>query len=221
MASSMDLPAPDEIRRTAAKILSGPDFEIEKDRKVGDTVVDLMLDLIEWILAPFRWLFDEMEGLPDPLRWLIVVGLFFIACLLIGHIVYSLTATLRPIRRNSAILSQDFSNSRLSADEFERLAQQAFAERDYIVAVRFLFRASLTHLHDREGRILSPGLTNRQCLIRYRQAPFVVSLQAFVEVIDASWYGSKVCGQEDYHLCRDAYEQIRRQTKASFHANYA
>jgi hypothetical protein len=64
MASPIDLPAPDEIRRTAAKILSGPDFEVEKDTKVGATLVDLMLKLLEWILAPFRWLFDSMEGLP-------------------------------------------------------------------------------------------------------------------------------------------------------------
>ena len=221
MTLPQEIPDPEKIRRTAAKILSGPDFQIEQDTKVGHALVDLFYKIIEWILTPFRWLFDQMEWLPNPIRWLIVIGLLLIVLLLLGHIVYSIMTTLGPIKRKSNFLSNNPSDPQLHADQFEQLAKQAFAERDYIAAVRLLFRASLSHLQDMEGRRLSPGITNRQCLQRYRQRPFVESLQAFVDIIDASWYGSRACQQEEYFVCRDAYAEIRRQTQTRSHADRA
>lgn len=214
-------PDPEAIRRTAAEILSGPEFQVERDTRAGDTLVDIMLQILEWIIAPFRWLFEAMDGLPEGMRWLIVIGLFLLLVFLVGHIIYTLTSTLRPSTRNSKFISALSSNRKLSAEEFEQLAQEAITQHDYISAVRFLFRASLVHLHALEGRVLSPGLTNRQYLRRYSKSRFVESLRSFVEIIDTSWYGNGVCREEEYLKCRDAYAEIRRHTKADVHADNA
>ncbi|QDS97226.1 DUF4129 domain-containing protein [Adhaeretor mobilis] len=221
MSAPLTPPDPERIRRTAAEILSGPEFQTEPDSRAGDTIVDIMLQLLEWVVAPFHWIFDAMEGLPESLRWLIVIGLFILLVFLIGHIIYSLTSALRPTTRNSKFISALSSNRKRTAEEFEQLAQEAVAQHDYISSVRFLFRASLVHLHAVEGRVLSPGLTNRQYLRRYSQSRFVDSLRAFVETIDVSWYGNGVCREEEYLKCRDAYAEIRLQTKAGTHADSA
>lgn len=217
----MAAPAPETIRRSAAEVLSNPEFRIEQDTRAGDTIVDLMLQFLEWLIAPFRWLFDAMDGLPDGLRWVVVVGLFILLLVLVGHIIYTLTSSLRPSTRRARFSSALSSNRKINAEEFEQLAQEAIAEHDYISAVRFLFRACLVHLQTLEGRMHSPGLTNRQYVRRYRKSRFVESLQYFVDIIDTSWYGKGICREEEYLKCRDAYSEIRRQTKESIHADNA
>ncbi len=212
---------PETIRRTAIEILQGPEYHVNQDTRVGETIVDIMLQIFEWMIWPFRWLFESMEGLPEVLRWLIVLGLFLLLVLLLGHLVYTLVTTLRPSARNSKFISALASGHTLDAKEFEQLAQEALAQRNFIVAVRFLFRASLVHLQDIEGKFFSPGLTNRQFLTRYQKLPVASSLQALVEVIDASWYGQRECREEDYLKCRQAYAEIRQQTKAETHADSA
>ena len=221
MSTPMSAPDPETIRRTAAEILSGPEFRIEQDTRVGDTLVELMLLILEWVIAPFLWLFDAMEGLPDALRWLVVVVLAVLLALLVGHIIYTLASSLRPATRKSKFLSALSSHRKLTAEEFEQHAQEALAQHDYISAVRFLFRASLAHLQALEGRVLSPGLTNRQYVRRYQKSRFVEPLQYFVDIIDTSWYGNGVCREAEYLKCRDAYAEIKRQTSAGSHADNA
>ncbi len=221
MTTPQALPDPETIRRTAIDILQGPEFHVNQYTQVGGTIVDLLRQIFVWIILPFRWLFEAMEGLPDVLRWLIVIGLFVLLMLLVGHIVYSLVTVLRPSTRNAKFVSALSSNRILGAEEFEQLAQEAIAQHDYIAAVRFLFRASLSHLQILEGRLFSPGLTNRQFLRRYQKSPIAGSLQSFVEIIDASWYGNGECRREDYLKCRQAYAKIRLQTKEDTHADGA
>ena len=219
MSTTLAAPSPEAIRRTAAEVLSDPDFRIEQDTRVGDTIVDLLQRLFELLIAPFRWIFDAMEGLPDFIRWIVVVGLFLLLLLLIGHIVYTLTATLRPSRHKSKFLPASKADPRLSVEEFEQLSQEAISRQDYISAVRYLFKACLTHLQALEGRSLSPGLTNWQYVRRYRKSRFVDSLRRFARVVDASWYGNSVCREEEYLRCKQAYKEIRSQTKEDSHAD--
>jgi len=221
MSTPKTAPAPETIRHTAVEILSGPEYKIEQDTRTGDTLVDLMLQILEWMIAPFRWLFDAMEGLPDALRWIVVIGLFILLLLLVGHIVYTLTSTLRPSVRKSRFSSALTSRRSISADEFEQLSQEAIGRHDYIAAVRYLFKASLVHLQTLEGRVFSPGLTNWQYVRRYQKSRFVDSLSYFAHVIDASWYGNGVCREQEYLKCSEAYADIRRHSKEGSHANNA
>ena len=214
-------PDPETIRRTAAEILQGSDFRIDQDTRVGDTIVDIMTQIIKWIVLPFRWLFDAMDGLPNGVWWLIVIVLAILLAILVGHILYTLLTTLSPSVRKSKLSSAFSSKKPLTADQFEQLAHEAFAQNEYIVAVRFLFRASLVHLQSLEGRLFSPGLTNRHYLRRYRNSPFVKSLQSFVDIIDTAWYGNGVCREAEYLKCREAYAEIKRQTKEVVHADNA
>ncbi len=221
MANLQPPPDTETIRRTAAEILQRREYQLDRDTRMGDTIVDIFVWLFEWLIYPFRWLFNAMDGLPEGFRWVVVIGLVLLLIVLVGHLLYTLVTVLRPVARTVQFSSAMDSKRKLSAKEYEDLAQQAFAQQDYIVAVRFLFRASLVHLQVLEGRPFSPGLTNRQYVRRYRKSPFVGALQSFVEVIDQGWYGNGICREEEFYRCREAYAEIRRQTKAGFHANGA
>lgn len=219
MSTTQAPPDPETIRRTTTEVLAGAEFRIEQDTGMGETLVELLIRIGEWLIYPFRWLFNAMEGLPDGMRWVVVIGLVILLIALVGHLLYTLVTVLRPTTRRAKFESALSSKKQLNAKDFEQLAQEAFEQRDYIAAVRFLFRASLAHLQKAEGRPFSPGLTNRQYVRRYRKSPFVGALQAFVDIIDASWYGNGLCREEEYLRCREAYAEIQSQSKAGKHAD--
>lgn len=221
MSSLHPPPNPETIRQKAEEIVQRSEYQIDRETGMGDAIIDLMIWIGEWLIYPFKWLFNAMEGLPEGFRWVVVIGLFIVLIALVGHLLYTLVTVLRPTTRKAKFASALSATRKLSAKEFEDLAQEAFAQHDYIAAVRFLFRASLVHLQTVEGRPFSPGLTNRQYVRRYRKSPFVGALQSFVDIIDTGWYGNGVCREEEYLRCQEAYAEIRRQTKVGSHADGA
>lgn len=220
MLSAHTPPDPETVRQAAHEILQRPEYQLDQPTGNSEWLIDLLLDSLYWVLKPFRWLFDVMEGLPDALRWIIVIGLAVLLVALVAHIIYSLVGTLRTVDRRAAFRSA-YADPFVSSAELEELAQQALAVGDYIAAIRHLFRAGLIHLQDAEGTKFRPGMTNRAHLHRYQNSSFVESLRLFVETIDASWYGNSECREEDYLKCRAAYVVIRQQTKDDSHAHSA
>jgi hypothetical protein len=213
-------PEPETIRQTAQEILRRPDYSVTQQTRGGDRILDWILQLLYWLIAPFRWLFDAMEGLLEAMRWVVVIGLFLLLLLLVGHIIYTIVAAFRPTAKKS--LYQKSSLKRVvSPRELERLAKEAVLESDYIWAIRCLFRASLAHLQDLEGRAFRPGLTNRGYFRLYRRSSIAVPLQLFVEIIDACWYGNSPCQEADYLRCHAAYVEISNHRKEPAHAHSA
>lgn len=205
--ASPPLPAADEIRDTARLVLERPEFEVESAPPGGAELLQFLEWLVRLLLKPFFWLFNAMEGFPDPLRWLIVIALFILLVGLIGHIFYTLFSVLRPVSRTTK-LDDVVARREMSAADFEKLADEAAAERDYIGAIRCLFRAALASLQHREQRRLRPGITNREVLAKLRDARLIEAVRLLVETIDAGWYGRQPCGEGEYRRCREAYQQI-------------
>lgn len=215
--ASPHLPAADEIRDAARLVLDRPEFEVETPPPGGAQLLQFLEWLFKLLLKPFIWLFHAMEGFPDPLRWLIVIALFVLLVGLLGHIVYSVFSVLRPASRKPSHVDVTTKNE-LRAADFEKLADQAAAERDYIGAVRCLFRAALASLQQREQRRLRPGITNREILLRLRDASMIDAVRMLVETIDAGWYGRQPCGEGEYRRCREAYHQIIGRSERPQHA---
>ena len=208
MAGVVSLPDPETIRRTAEEVVQHPDYRLEPLGEGGRTFLDLLFELLAWLLTPFRWLFDAMDGLPEWLRWLIVVGLFVLLLALVAHIIYAVVTALRGPKRSAK--ARALSEPRhLDPALAEREAEAAAAAGDYIGAIRLLFRACLLRLAAGEKRAFRPALTNREYLRRYRGTPVFDGMSLFVETIDCKWYGDAVCAQTDYKACRDAHGRIR------------
>jgi len=218
MAGTDPLPDPETIRRTAEEVIQRPDYRPEPLAESGKTLLDLFFELLEWLLTPFAWLFDSLQGLPDWLRWLIVVGLFVLLVALVTHVIYTIAVALRGPRR-AGKHGEIGKARRLDPAALERQAEAAAAGADYIGAIRLLFRACLLRLAAGEQRAFRPGLTNREYLRRYSNTPVFEGMNLLVETIDCKWYGGAECARTDYEACRDAHGRIRGLTRERAHAD--
>jgi Domain of unknown function (DUF4129) len=215
----ISIPSSQTLREKAMEIVSGPDYHINTGQSDNSWSLLLLLEIIRWILIPFIWLFELTEGLPDLLRWVIVLGLAAVLILLIGHIVYTLvTAIRRPKQIGDKRL--DSRHRRIDPEEVERLAIEAAGGADYVTAIRLLFRSSVLRLELAEKKSHRPGTTNRELLRRYQARPSLrESLKLFVETIDRKWYGDEICSDADYAACQQAHREVRRALGEPAHAD--
>lgn len=199
------MPPPDAIRRAAEDVISRDHFELgNPSSRVGGS---LLLDLVRWLLRPFEWLFDSMEGWPDSIRWAIVILCIVLLVALVAHMIYSLVTAIRG-PKSQRILRYEPAHVEVDPIRLEEEAERAGASGNYIEAVRLLFRAALRRIEVAEQKKLRPGFTNRELLRRYRSTGIFRSLERFVEIIDSKWYGGEACVREDYQLCRSEHARI-------------
>jgi hypothetical protein len=206
LLAQSSVPPPDVIRQTAAEVVSRSYYELgDASRNDGEP---LWWTILRWLLKPFIWLFQSMEGWPDFVRWVIVIVCFLLLLALLAHIIYTFVLAIRgpaARRRQSYVLAQ----TAVDTDELLRDAERAGRAGDYIGAIRLLFRAALSRIEAVEKKKLRPGATNRELLRRYKSTPIFGSLQQFVETIDNKWYGHGTCLEMDYVNCRGEHDRIR------------
>jgi hypothetical protein len=195
------LPDPETIRKTALEVVQRPEFQI---RPVHSSRA--IFEFIWRILEPIFRFFAKLWDISPVLAWIVVVTLIVVGTLLIAHIVYTFK---QAISRRAGLPGRlALATRKTDPVELERLAEDAAVQRDFITAVRLLFRAALLRLAQGERRELRPGTTNREYLRRYGQTVVADPLAQFVEVLDAKWYGHGQCDALDYQICRQAHAAI-------------
>lgn len=209
------LPAGDQIRRKAEEVLARPEYDLKGglDRET----VSLVLRIILWILSPIRWLLEKMEGLPWPLRWMVVVLLVVVVLALIAHIIWTFAHALRgtgPRGKGAALIRE----RPVVPQELEAEADLLASRGNLIGAIRLLFRASLRRIELMEEKPFRRGITNREILRRYRSTPLRAPLGRLVDTIDACWYGETVCRPGDLETSRADYAAIRTHLERGRHA---
>jgi hypothetical protein len=207
----------DEIRQKIEEVVGRPEFQL--DSAIDPDAIGLWFRLLLWMLRPIIWLFEALDGLPNALRWVIVVVLMMVLVMLIAHIIWSFVAAVRGTPRRAVaglVKAPD-----VMPEDLEQAAEEAVGAGDYITAARVLFLASLLRVERAEKKTLRRGVTNRELLRRYRNSPLFEPLARFVEIIEMKWYGHAVCDASDYEGCRAQYAQIidvlerRSETKMS------
>lgn len=206
-AAAAELPNPAEIRRAAEEVVARSYYQLGVDG--DDDSEPLLFRIIRWILKPFRWLFDSMEGLPDLLRWGIVFVCATLCAAIAWHIVYTLLAAMRG-PASLRTLEYDSTGREVDPSDLERQAELVSQSGDHIGGIRLLFRAVLRRIELAEKRKMRPGFTNRELLKRYRASPLQQPIARFVEMIELKWYGSLPCDAADYQACRDEHGRIRQ-----------
>ncbi len=199
------LSPPVSIREVAKNVVARPYFQDDLGR--DQEGMPLFLQVIRWTLKPFEWLFDSLSGLPDALRWLIVVVCVLLCVAILLHIFYILLSAIRgPLTRHARRANATIKE--LDPSELEAEADRIQAREDYIGAIRLLFGAALRRLEIFEKKKFRPGITNRELLAKYRSSPYAESLLQFVQTIDVKWYGRMPCEQADYVSCRNEHGRI-------------
>ncbi len=209
------LPPADDIRRKAAEVIARPEFKLESGNNRDS--LPLWLTIVEWLLKPFRWLYNLLEGLPNPLRWLIVIGLTLLLLALCAHLIWSF---LTAVRGGPSIRFKRAAPERTTAspEELEAAADRLAAEGDLIGSIRCLFRACLLRLERSEEKPFRRGITNREVLRRYRSSPLFEPLCRMVDLIDTRWYGLDPCLETDLEICRAEHARVRALVERRAHA---
>ena len=197
----------DVLRGKLEEVLSRSEFHTETVQDNSIWWLEWMLSAIKWILKPFLWLIEVTNDLPLPMQLLIIIPLFAVAIGLIAHICWTLYQAMSGGRIRVPAYSSPAVATRLSADEWERRADEAVEEGDLIGAVRCLWRGCLVRLEDRERRPFRRGTTNREHLKRYRETGLFDPLETLVVTIEQKWYGDEVCEVDDYQECRQAHAE--------------
>ena len=203
-----DLPDDNVLREKVRDVLARPDYRLDPPGDSAAWFIEMLLNVLAWIIWPFKWIYNFSEGLPEFLRWLVVLAMIAVMGLVVGHIVYTVVSAIRGSDREKFALPSESTPQRMTAAELETLAEQAANRGELVVAVRYLFRASLARLELREKKMTRRGLTNREHLRRYRGTPFFDPLEVLVSTIEWKWYGEQPCADEDWVSCRQAYQSV-------------
>lgn len=211
-AESPALPPPEIIRQKAEEILSRPEYKLESASWDFTPIVQGFLDMLRKVLSPIASAINGIFEISPWLGWLTIVALLTITALLIAHIIYSIAKAMREKKKLEPALASGY-EPEFVPEAWEKRAQEAFASQEYLVAVRYLFRACLLRLELANKRRLRRGATNREYLRRYRDTAAFEPLSRFVEVIDTKWYGGGSCVLGDYQDCARAHSTICRFTE--------
>lgn len=214
LADTTVSPDNDAIRRTAAEVISRPEYQV--DRGLTPEAQALWQTVLGWILSPLFWLFERLNGLPMPVRILVTALLSVLLVVLVIHMVWSFVAAVRQTK--TTITRRAPREQKVDPSTLEASAEQAAAAGEYLEAARLLFRAAILRIEGSEKRRLRVGITNRELLRRYRSSALSEPLSRLVDVIDRKWYGAEDCVQADYEQCRSEHARIQTLTHGSLDA---
>lgn len=197
---------PELIRETIDQVLADPAYDLDDSRFSYEIVVRWIIEALRYLLKPLSWLLDSLSGLPEGLRWVLIITLFLSLILLISHIILSVIRALRTEELHLALEQQ----TSLTPDDYEQRAAKAFEQQDYLFAIRSLFRAALLRLENREERRFRPGTTNREHAARLAGSPSAESFTKMVQLLDRTWYGLAPCTIAEYLEFSNSYETFRQ-----------
>ena len=217
-SQSASRPQPPEdgaLRDKVDEVLSRDEYDLTGGDRVSNEFLEFVETVIRWVRAPFRWLLELTEDLPEPVRWIIIIGLSALVLLLIWHIVFTAARAVRRSALEEAASSQGFSavDESVPAVELERLADAAEERGEFIEAVRLLLRASLVRLEAIEAKPFRRGTTGREHLRRYRGTLVLAPLEVLVRTVERKWFGEEVCVIEDLDRCRESHRSIAELTE--------
>jgi hypothetical protein len=209
VAQSPALPPPEIIRQRAEEILSRPEYQLESASWDFTPILQWFLDILRKILSPIASAINGIFEISPWLGWLTIGALLTITALVMAHIIYSIAKAMKEKKKLEPALASGYEPDH-GPETWERRAQEAFANQEYLAAVRYLFRACLLRLELANKRRIRRGATNREYLRRYRDTAAFEPLSRFVEVIDTKWYGGGSCALDDYQDCAQAHSTICR-----------
>lgn len=193
------------IRQKAAEVVARSDYQLEQG--LDETSRSLLMIAISWIIKPFIWLFDSMDGLPTVVKMIVIVVLVLILVGLIAHIIYSILSAIRGAKRIAGGSSTNRDRP-LDPVELEELATAAAHETRYVEAIRLLLKAALVRIEQAEEKKFRAGITNREILKRYRTSSLEAPLARIIDLVDRKWYGTEQCEQTDFDACVSQHRSI-------------
>ncbi len=202
------------IRQTAQEVLSNARYQTSQNESVD--LILLLERFFRWVFSPLAELFGPLSGISLVFAW-VIFGLVVVGFLMLMILVCNRLITFK----RTAYVARNLRHESRHRDplELEKLANDSFESRDYVVAVRLYLMATLLRLELAQEKRFRPGMTNQEHLRRYQRSPLFEPMQYIVNLMDRTWYGGVSCDLESASKCRDAYHEIRAHIQRLAHVN--
>lgn len=169
----------------------------------------------EWLLKILDWFNDLKNNILQAIftrTSVTVVFVILVVALLVGII----------LRMQNASIRNLFSRQKLNHDEaefyeedvnrmnFEQLIAQAIANKNYRLAVRFLYLKNLKILSDRLIINWNPNKTNYSYLNEIKSESLKSKFQESTLIFDFVWYGEFVLNENTFHEAVEHFNEFNR-----------
>ncbi|MEE2643209.1 MAG: hypothetical protein VX768_21450, partial [Planctomycetota bacterium] len=195
--------------QVAEEVVSRSYYRLDVDPPSGAvaSILQATGEFLQWCLKPFEGVFDWIEGLPAAVRNLLVIVLLLVVIALLVHIVYSIVSAAK--RKKMKVQLDDAHTQEHSASELERNAMDCSSAGEWVLAIRYLYRAAIIRICKKEENRIGSGMTNREQLMRLRNTPFFEPIRILGNMVEQKWYGEQACTGADFEVCHRAHQQIR------------
>lgn len=211
----MSAASPDEIRQATQRVLSSDDYRLDLEEHALQPFWERLWEILVSILHTIAGFFSFLDGMPQVVRWIIILALLVILVLLVGHILAAIVSAIRsPQKQRRTIF--DTIETRDHPDRWEQESLRLAEVGNFVEASRLLLQASLVRLEAAFDRPFRRAATNREYLRKYRNLPIVDAVRELVDTVDRTWYGDEPCEPGDYELCRRAHLRVLESIRNGF-----
>ncbi len=209
----------DQLRNEAHQILQGEDFQQYAPKA---DMAAWLKDLLQWFQEHFHFQFSPNDAWTQHLVEMTIMGFAVVGILLLvfllGTLLHHLYKTLLPAGSEDTsgwVVSQ--AERHVAHASYSALAQTAFEQQDYRLAMHYLFLATVSLVVQEEYFQASEFLTNREVaqvsdFSYFPQARKIHDLfQQMVQFDEPRWFGHINASAEDYQHFLSWHQQFHQQ----------
>jgi len=216
-ATAQELQRYHESARNATRdVLATDEFS-----RLGVDNATWMERMIGWVIGIIQTIGGWFQSLPSWLAWLLVGWMVLTLVAIFIHLIYTLVQMLgssgsKRVPRDHAWVGDELLGVQdLRFDSVLERAQQMLAEGRWLMAVRYLYVASVVWLAEREIVIFRKDKTNRDYLRELARRPAERELFGEMTLLfETAVYGRASATEQDCRRMSDLIEKIRAQTTA-------
>jgi len=209
--------APLSLKKISEEDLStyrnSPDFNYEEKAKEPSWLDDLWAWMLHMLRRFFEWIFgvDAAVGpLAFFLKMLPYVLLFFLIFLLIRFFLNANMRALKNAQANKNIVDLSEEENIIKNENIEVLIQQAVADKNYRLAVRYSYLLILKLLSEKEIIQWELQKTNDDYLNEIVKEQLKIPFKASTRLYDYIWYGDFMIDETKYQKAAAAFNALQK-----------
>lgn len=194
------LPAVDDVRRALADVLAEPALQRAMRPPDGGVLrwaADLVAKVRDMFEGWVRWLSELRLHNPD-LFWLLFVGLMGVACLLLWHVVWTMSRIIRGSRDAGALATAPDAVRSAHSRALRTHAHALAAKGELRDGVRHLLLALLALVEERKLLAVASSWTLREIAARLAKAAPTLPVHDLTARVENACYGAGQVTQADF-----------------------
>ncbi|MES2515545.1 MAG: hypothetical protein V4580_15425 [Bacteroidota bacterium] len=167
-------------------------------KKVEDTEIGFWDKIWDWLLNSIfgKADYDDKITMQKIVMWILVIAGVTVVIWLLTRTEF--TSFLKGNTRNAAFNFSDVED--IANVDFDEKILKAYQERDFRVAVRWLYLKQLFALNQKGTIIYQPYKTNIDYSLELTKMPYQKHFMELSRIYDYVWYGQYAISESDYQL---------------------